>query len=113
MTAGDSTGRSLLTPIVNRAACSDDYDGMHSVVEPEAKLYNHLPVIDLIIFNVASGFDDLKPVDVVQCLAGLGNCVLYRIFDASFRSAGQLDLFVDMLAHMSPRGLVVALLKTQ
>jgi hypothetical protein len=113
MPAGDSTGRSLSHPIVNRAACSDDYDGMRSIVEPEAKLYNHLPVIDLIIFNVASGFDDLKPVDVVQCLAGLGNCVLYRIFDASFGSAGQLDLFVDVLAHMSPRGLVVALLKTQ
>jgi hypothetical protein len=81
---------------------------MRSIVEPEAQLYTHLPVIDLIIFNVASGFDDLKPVDVVQCLAGLADCVLYRIFDTSFRSAGQLDLFVDVFAHMSPQGLIFA-----
>jgi hypothetical protein len=85
---------------------------MHSVVEPEAQLYNHLPVINLIVFNVASGLDDLKPVDVVQCLAGLGDCVLYRIFDANFRSAGQLDLFVDVLAHISPLGLIFLSLKS-
>ena len=84
---------------------------MHSVVKPEAKLYNHLPVIDLVIFNVASGFDDLKPVNVVQRLSSLCYCVLYRIFDADLRSAGQLDLFVDVLAHFSPRGLLVSGLK--
>jgi hypothetical protein len=82
---------------------------MHSVVKPEAKLDGHLPVIDLIVLNVASGLNNLKPVDVMQRLAGLRNCVLYRIFDAGFRGAGQLDLFVDVLAHMSPQGLVFAL----
>jgi hypothetical protein len=80
---------------------------MHSVVKPEAKLYDYLPVIDLIVLNVASGLDDLKPVNVVQRLAGLCYCILYRIFDADFRRAGQFDLFVDVLAHFSPRGLVV------
>jgi hypothetical protein len=80
---------------------------MHSVVKPEAKLYSHLPVIDFIIFNVASGFDYLKPVNVVQRLAGFCHCVLYRIFDAGLRGAGQLDLFVDVLAHFSPQGLLV------
>jgi hypothetical protein len=77
---------------------------MRSVVKPEAKLYSHLPVIDFIIFNVASGLDYLKPVDVVQRLAGLCHCVLYRIFDAGLRGAGQLDLFVDVFAHFSPQG---------
>jgi hypothetical protein len=78
-----------------------------SVVKPETKLYDHLPVIDLIVLNVASGLDDLKPVNVVQRLTGLCYCILYRIFDADFRRAGQLDLFVDVFAHFSPRGLVV------
>ncbi len=72
---------------------------MHSVVKPEAKLYDYLPVIDLIVLNVASGLDDLKPVNVVQRLAGLCYCILYCIFDAGFRRTGQLDLFVDVFAH--------------
>ena len=80
---------------------------MHSVVKPETKLYNHLPVIDLIVLDVASGLDDLKPVNVVQRLTGLCYRILYRIFDAVFRRAGQLDLFVDVFAHFSPRGLFV------
>ena len=84
---------------------------MHLVVKPEAKLYNHLPVIDLIVLNVAPGLDDLKPMDVVQRLGGLCYCILYRVFDAGLRSAGQLDLFVDVLAHISPRGLVVRVKK--
>jgi hypothetical protein len=86
---------------------------MLSVVKPETKLYSNLPVIDLIIFNVASGLYDLKPVDVVQRLARLCHCVLYRIFDADLGGAGQLDLFVDVFAHFSPRGLVVCGLKKQ
>ena len=77
-----------------------------SVIKPEAKLYDYLPVINFIVFDVASGLNDLKPVDIVQRLAGLRNCVLYRIFDAGFRGAGQLNLFVDVIAHISPRGLV-------
>jgi hypothetical protein len=108
--AADDATRLLLSPVAN--ARSDDYL-MHSVVKPEAKLYSHLPVIDLVIFNVASGLDYLKPVDVVQRLARLCHCVLYRIFDAGLRGAGQLDLFVDVLAHFSPRGLLVCGLKKQ
>ena len=80
---------------------------MQSVVKPEAKLYDYLPVIDLIVLNVTSGLDDLKPVDIVQRLARLSYCVLYRILDAGFRGAGQLNLFVDVIAHFLPRGLVV------
>jgi hypothetical protein len=45
-------------------------------------------------------------MNIVQRLAGLGNCVLYRILDAGFRGASQLNLFVDVIAHISPRGLV-------
>jgi hypothetical protein len=81
---------------------------MLSVVKPETKLYSNLPVIDLIIFNVASGLDYLKPVDVVQRLACLCHCVLYCIFNAALGGAGQLDLFVDVFAHMSPQGLIFA-----
>jgi hypothetical protein len=73
---------------------------MHSVIEPEAKLYDYLPVVNFIVLDVTSGLDDLKPVDVVQCLTSLGNCVLYRIFDAGSRGASQLNLFVDVIAHI-------------
>lgn len=86
---------------------------MRSVVKPEAKLYNNLPVINLIIFNVASGLDYLKPVDVVQRLGRLCHCVLYGIFDAGLRGAGQLDLFVDMLAHFFTSRSARLLIKKQ
>jgi hypothetical protein len=76
---------------------------IHLVVEPEAKLYSHLPVIDLVILYIASSFDDLKPVDIVQCLAGLCYCILYGVFNARFGGAGQLNLFVNVLAHITPR----------
>lgn len=86
---------------------------MRSIVKAEAKLYNNLPVINLIILNVASGLYDLKPVDVVQRLACLCHRVLYRIFNAGLGGAGQLDLFVDVFAHFSPRGLDVCGFKKQ
>jgi hypothetical protein len=61
------------------------------VVHSKAQLDRHLPVVDLRIFDIAPGFDDLKSVQVVDTLCRLGDRILNGIFDARFGSAGQLD----------------------
>jgi hypothetical protein len=69
------------------------------IVEPKPKLNRHLPVIDDIVGDVAACFDDLKPVNVVQSFTSLGNGILHGIFHTRFGRPGQLDLFVNMIAH--------------
>jgi hypothetical protein len=55
------------------------------VVEPKAELDGDLPVVDLIILDVSAGLDDLKPMNIVQRLSGLGNCILDGILNTGFR----------------------------
>jgi hypothetical protein len=69
------------------------------VVQPKPELDRHLPVIDLVVLNVAAALDDLEPVQVMQCLGCFGNRVLDCIFYTRFGSTGQLDLLINMLVH--------------
>ena len=73
------------------------------IVQPETELDRHLPVIDRVIFDIAAGFHDLEPVNIVECLAGLLNGILYRVFNARLGRPSQFNLFVDMLAHTALR----------
>lgn len=80
------------------------------VVKPKAELDRDLPVIDLIILDVAAAFDDLKPVQIVQCLGCFGDRVLHRVFHAGFGRTRQLYLLVNVFAHKSSRQILFGLL---
>jgi hypothetical protein len=71
------------------------------IVEPKPELNCNLPVIDLVVFDVAARFDDLKPMNVVQCLGGFGYGVLRGFFDTVLGRTRQFYLLVNMIVHES------------
>jgi hypothetical protein len=79
------------------------------IVEPKPKLNRHLPVIDGIVGDIAACFDDLKPVNIVQCFTSLGNGILDGVFHTRFGRPGQLDLFVNMIAHWKASFFTIAI----
>ena len=71
------------------------------IVEPKPELNCNLPVIDLVVFDVAARFDDLKPMNVVQGLARLRDRVLHGFFHAVLGRTRQFYLLVNMIVHES------------
>jgi hypothetical protein len=78
-------------------------DPLGLFVQSEAELDGDLPIIHLAIFDVTAGLDDLEPMQIVQRLRRLRDRALDSIFDADFRGARQLDLFIDVFAHTNLR----------
>ena len=70
-----------------------------SVVHRHADLDPHLPVGDLAILDMASGFHHLEPSHLALTDLGLGDGVLNRRLDTRVRRADQLDHLVRMFAH--------------
>jgi hypothetical protein len=70
-----------------------------SAIKSKADLHCHLPVRNLVIFEVAAHLGDLKPFHVSDRFASSGDRVVNCVFYAIWRGTDQLDLFVDMVTH--------------
>ena len=68
-------------------------------VHGESHFDGHLIVRDLAALDVAAGFEDFEPADVVDGGRGAGDRRLDRILDAGRRGADELDDLVNMIGH--------------
>jgi hypothetical protein len=53
-----------------------------TLVQPEAQLDRHLPVIHIPFLKISAGINDLKPMQIVEGRRCLANRILNRVFDA-------------------------------
>jgi hypothetical protein len=79
-----------------------------SGIQSEADLHCHLPIRNLVIFEVAAHLGDLKPLHISDRLASSRDRVVHCFFDAVWRGTDQLNLFVDVVTHKRIKPLHVA-----
>jgi len=70
-----------------------------SAIEREAYFHSHLPVGNLVVFQVAAHLGDLEPLHIADRLASSRDGVIYGLLDPFWRGAHQLDLFIDVITH--------------
>lgn len=72
-----------------------------SVGQTEGDLEQNLKSLDLLIDYVATGFHDLKPLQIVERFAGLLDSALDRVIDTDFGRADHFDDFCYMMRHFT------------
>jgi hypothetical protein len=70
-----------------------------SILKSEAYLESYLVMADLAVLNMPASLDDLEPVQVSDCLAGLRNCRADRFFDTCLGRTYNFNYLVNVIFH--------------
>src|ERR1043165_2925726 len=65
----------------------------------ESDFYGHLPMSHLVLGDIAAGFGNLKPAQVLDRFAGTRQGGVHGVLDGLAGGAGQFDLFIDFVFH--------------
>jgi hypothetical protein len=71
-------------------------------LDGETHFDRHLVVRDLAALDMAAGFGDFEPADVVDGRRGAGDRALDGVLDAGGRGADQLNDLVNVVTHELP-----------
>src|SRR5262249_5966581 len=70
-----------------------------SLVERESNLERHLPMIDLAVLDVSSGFGHLKPTHVADGLFSACQRIFYRLLKSVGRRTNHFNFLINMIRH--------------
>ena len=72
---------------------------LKSVVERKADLDRHLPMVDLVVNDMATRLDNFKPTQVMNTLASFLDRIFDSLVSAYIGRSGKFDFFIDVVTH--------------